>query len=52
MYYFNAVVWNNDVQSQTVNREKKTSIYTHTTLLTGNFIYFDAFPVLQIMKYL
>lgn len=30
-------------------------IYTHTTaltLLTGNFIYFDAFPVLQIMKYL
>lgn len=45
------------VQSQTVNREKKNidmceMIYTHTTLLTGNFIYFDAFPVLQIMKYL
>lgn len=41
------------VQSQTVNREKKNidmceMIYTHTTLL----IYFDAFPVLQIMKYL
>lgn len=53
MYYFNAVVWDNDVQSQTVNREKKNidmceMIYTHTTLL----IYFDAFPVLQIMKYL
>lgn len=42
-------------RSEKKNIDMCEIIYTHTTaltLLTGNFIYFGAFPVLQIMKYL